>query len=629
MLESKYMCGIIGVITNEKKDLAQVLIGALSRLEYRGYDSAGIALSHEGDVRILKCVGAPSEHLFARDIQEHQSSILTHIGIGHNRWATHGKPTLLNAHPHVDTEKRIAVVHNGTILNYEELRNELKNNGAIFVSETDTEVIPHLIAKYLNDGMSMEEAFSEAVSRLSGAFGIVAFDTKDASTLYVAKEGSPIVIGMTEDAYYVASSIHGFLPFTDRFITLEDGEIAILSTKPKLSLTVTNNKVERNHTMQIAEQVHAADLSKGDFETFMLKEIHEQPATTLATMLGRINEKEGLAVLGGLFDSQVLLEKATNMLITGCGTAYHAGEVGAYVIEKLATLAVRTEIASEGRYKHLHTPKDTTVVFALSQSGETADTIEYLKELKRKHFETFGIVNVVGSAVAELTGKGIYIKAGAEIGVASTKAFTSQLVAVYLLALYIARMKDMDSKDGMSFATGLLSIPNKMKETLLLENSIKSIVEKYAHFTKIQFLGRGVHVPVAKEASLKFKEVTYLETGAYPLGELKHGPIAIIDDMTLSVVILPYDELFEHGVNSIEQIKSKGGKVLLITDESMRDHSVINKVDDVVFIPHLEEEIFYPFLEIIPLQLFAYYFAKKLGRNIDKPRNLAKSVTVQ
>lgn len=305
VLESKYMCGIIGVITSEKKDIAPVLIGALSRLEYRGYDSAGVAFSNNNTSTIVKCVGAPSEHLFARDCMEHGVPVLAKVGIGHNRWATHGKPTIVNAHPHTDTEKRIVVVHNGTILNYEELREELQSEGVNFVSETDTEVIPHLIARYIHEGSSMEHAFTSAISRLTGAFGIVAFDAHDDTHLYVAKEGSPIVIGMADDAYYVASSVHGFLPFTDRFITLEDGEIAILSGGQKLSLTVTNNKVEKKHATQIAEQVHAADLLKGDFETFMLKEIHEQPATTLATMLGRINEKEGVAVLGGLFDSQV------------------------------------------------------------------------------------------------------------------------------------------------------------------------------------------------------------------------------------------------------------------------------------------------------------------------------------
>jgi glucosamine--fructose-6-phosphate aminotransferase (isomerizing) len=626
------MCGIIGVITNEKKDMAPILIGALSRLEYRGYDSAGIALPSPNNLHVFKCVGAPSEHLSLNDCKEKSQPIITSLGIGHNRWATHGKPTLANAHPHIDSENRIAVVHNGTILNYEILRKELQDKGVVFASETDTEVIPQLIADYLKSGISMEEAFFSTVAKLTGAYGIVAFDKQDETRLYVAKEGSPIVIGMTDDAYYVASSIHGFLPFTDKFITLEDGEVAILTLKPKLAITIVNSKARKNvltHTTQVAEQVHAADLLKGDFETFMLKEIHEQPATTLATMLGRVDETAGVAVLGGLFDSQAILEKAKNILITGCGTAYHAGEVGAYVIEHITEAIVRTEIASEGRYKKLNIKNEDAIVFSISQSGETADTIEYLKELKRKAYNTFGVVNVVGSAVAELTGKGIYTKAGAEIGVASTKAFTSQLVAMYLIALYIGRMQKMGGKDGMSFAKALLAIPNQMKQTLLLEQDVKAIVEKYHTFSKIQFLGRGIHVPVAKEASLKFKEITYIETGAYPLGELKHGPIAIVDDATLSVILLPCDELFEQGVNSIEQIKSKGGKVLLITDESARNHPVCSKVDDILFLPHLEDSLFYPFLEIIPLQLFAYYFAKKLGRNIDKPRNLAKSVTVQ
>jgi glucosamine--fructose-6-phosphate aminotransferase (isomerizing) len=280
------MCGIIGVITNEKKDMAPILIGALSRLEYRGYDSAGIALPSPNNLHVFKCVGAPSEHLSLNDCKEKSQPIITSLGIGHNRWATHGKPTLANAHPHIDSENRIAVVHNGTILNYEILRKELQDKGVVFASETDTEVIPQLIADYLKSGISMEEAFFSTVAKLTGAYGIVAFDKQDETRLYVAKEGSPIVIGMTDDAYYVASSIHGFLPFTDKFITLEDGEVAILTLKPKLAITIVNSKARKNvltHTTQVAEQVHAADLLKGDFETFMLKEIHEQPATTLAT----------------------------------------------------------------------------------------------------------------------------------------------------------------------------------------------------------------------------------------------------------------------------------------------------------------------------------------------------------
>jgi glucosamine--fructose-6-phosphate aminotransferase (isomerizing) len=408
--------------------------------------------------------------------------------------------------------------------------------------------------------------------------------------------------------------------------------MAVLSIKEKADLQISRIKDStsvQDRMFQTAVHTAASDLSKGDFETFMLKEIYEQPATTRTTLVGRTNDKEGIAVLGGLLDSEEFLINTKTFLFTGCGTAYNASVVGAYVMERIAGATVRTEIASEGRYKPLHTSVDTTAVFAVSQSGETADTLEYIKELKRKHYETYGIVNVVGSALSEITGKGIYTKAGSEIGVASTKAFTSQLVALYLLALYVARGKTMGIESGMQFVSNLESIPELMKNSFACVDDIKELVQKYKSFTKIQFLGRGIHVPVAQEASLKFKELTYFETGAYPLGELKHGPIAIVDKDTLSVVILPQDELFEHGVNSVEQIKSKDGKVLLITDESTRGHHICDKVDSVIYIPHIGDPLFYPFLEIIPLQLFAYYFAQMLGRNIDKPRNLAKSVTVQ
>lgn len=626
------MCGIIGIVTKEKRQLAPLLIGALSRLEYRGYDSAGIAVAHNKRLEMLKCVGAPSEHLHAKDIEQDGKERDVRIGIGHNRWATHGKPTILNAHPHTDSKKRVAVVHNGTILNYETLRKELEGEGVTFTSETDTEVIPQLIARYLDKGETMETAFLLTIERLEGAFGIVAFDVQDDQTLYVAKEGSPIVIGVGQDAYYVASSLHGFAPFTERYITLLDGEMAIVKGGEESDLhisTIKGRKEIKARKHQKVEAETSLDLSKGEFDTFMLKEIYEQPTTTQATIAGRIDEEHGVAVLGGLFDYQKVLERAEHVLITGCGTAYNAGEIGAHVLEQLTTISVRTEIASEGRYKNLHTKKDTTIVFAVSQSGETADTLEYIKELKRKQYEVFGVVNVVGSALALLTGKGVYTKAGTEVGVASTKAFTAQLAVMYLIGLYIARMQTLEEHKGIRFAQELARIPRKMKEALKVDSYIQGLVKKYSSFRKIQFLGRGVHVPVAKEAALKFKEITYIETGAYPLGELKHGPIAIIDEETVSVVILPKDSLFEQGVNSIEQIKSKGGRVILITDDSAKDHPIITKVDDVIYIPHTEEALLYPFLEIIPLQLFAYHFGVALGRNIDKPRNLAKSVTVQ
>ncbi len=626
------MCGIIGVVTKEKEVLAPVLIAALSRLEYRGYDSAGIAIADNRKLEILKCVGAPSEHLYAKDIEDNGKGKEVRIGIGHNRWATHGKPTINNAHPHTDSKKRVAVVHNGTILNYDVLRSELEKKGVVFVSETDTEVIPQLIASYLDEGNTMESAFLKTLERLEGAFGIVAFDAEDDTALYVAKEGSPIVIGITDDTYYVASSIHGFLPFTERFISLSDGEMAVLRAGEVSQLTINTIKdsapvADKEH--QLAEKGGLEDLSKGEFDTFMLKEIFEQPATTLSTILGRTDEQNGTAVLGGLFDYQKQLEKITHLLMIGCGTASHAAELGAYLIESVSDISTRVEIASEGRYKKLHFPKDSTAIFAVSQSGETADTLEYVKELKRKQYEVFGVVNVVGSAIAKEAGKGVYTKAGTEVGVASTKAFTSQMAIMYLLALYIGRMKDFKVSDGIEFTKTLNQIPSLIKETLESASVVEAIANKYSSYTKIQFLGRGIHVPIAKEGALKFKEMTYLETGAYPLGELKHGPIAIIDETVLSIIILPTDSLFSAGINSVEQIKSKGGKVLLITDESVRGNPVCSKVDDVIFVPHLDYDIFYPFLEIIPIQLFAYYFARALGRNIDKPRNLAKSVTVQ
>lgn len=628
------MCGIIGILKKENSELSDNLVQSLIDLEYRGYDSAGIAIVHNSSIKIEKCLGAPSQYMdldrFKKNIGEEK--ILTTVGIGHNRWATHGKPSISNAHPHLDCGGDIAVVHNGTILNYESLKENLKKQGHNFKSDTDTEVVPHLIEENMKKGLSLEDAIVESASLLEGSFGLAIIHKDYPKTLFVLKNGSPISIGISNEMFVVASSTNAILRYTDRYLVLEDGEMAKLDAE-NMSHNIFKYKQPARSRLYKAEQVIEGilleDLSKGDFDTFMQKEIFEQPATTRSTILGRTNAEGGLAVLGGLIDYKEKLRNIDNLYIVGCGTAYNAGMLGKELIENLTPINVSAQIASEFRYRKQNFSPDNSVFLSISQSGETADTLESLKEMKRKGFTTLGIVNVVGSAIAHESDAGIYTRAGTEIGVASTKAFTAQAITLYLFSLSLARVHGMSESAGISFIKELESIPEIMKKVLENHQEIERIAEVFRDIEKIQFLGRGIHMPIAYEGALKFKELTYMEAGSYPLGELKHGPMAVIDDMSLSVVILPKDDLFSIGSISIEQIKSKSGRLLVITDEEGAKSPVMRLADEIIVIPKLNNPIMYPLIEVLPLQLFAYYFAKQLGNNIDKPRNLAKSVTVQ
>jgi glucosamine--fructose-6-phosphate aminotransferase (isomerizing) len=634
-LSKMNMCGIVGIISKEEQDLIPEAILALRDLEYRGYDSAGLGFIHNNELKTYKCLGAPSEKLHAKDVYTKtntKSNSITTV-IGHTRWATHGKPSVKNAHPHTDCENRIAVVHNGAILNYEALKRSLEHRGHVFTSDTDTEVIAHSIEEALKHEKKFEDAFLHVIKMLEGSFGIVAIDRKDPGKLYVAKNGSPLNIGMTDTMFIVASSVNVLLRYTKHYIPLSDKEFAVLNASGEvLQQEVYQFKDKKSPTTKQLKVIKGAsvdDLSKEGYDTFMLKEIYEQPKTTQASMLGRYNKKTGDAVLGGFVDYDAFLKKIVHICTIGCGTAHNAAKVGKEVIEKLTDIVVCNEIASEFRYKTCNLKPNNSFILAISQSGETADTLEALKKAKRDKFKTFGVVNVVGSAISNETDAGEFTRAGTEIGVASTKAFTAQLVVLYLLGIKLARARTLDAKAGKHLLSTLENIPKHMDETLKLDTEIRTIAKKFKKVRNISFLGRGIHVPIADEASLKFKELTYIETGNYPLGELKHGPIAVVDKDHLSVIIMPKDELFALSKNSIEQIKSKGGKVLIITDKSAKRDPIIKKADAVVFIPTIKESIFYPLLEIIPLQLFAYHFATQLGMNVDKPRNLAKSVTVE
>ncbi len=631
------MCGIIGILSAKHGDIITNVVTGLIDLEYRGYDSAGLAILSRDGIKTYKRLGAPSQYFFADEIvQELDVADQTiPIAIGHNRWATHGKPSLQNAHPHVDCSGKLAIVHNGTILNYAILKERLQSVGHIFLSETDTEVIAHLIEEELKTAKTMEEALRASVRQLEGSFGLVVMDASQPTVLYAAKNGSPIMIGLATDEFIVASSPNAIMRHTDAFISLQDGELAVLRIldQGELHYRIASWKDPQDREIQKkinrVDGISQEDLSKGDYETFMLKEIFEQPQVLSMTILGRYDKNTGTAVLGGLIDQQATLQRLRHLYTIGCGTAHNAACVGREIIEQLTNIHVSNEIASEFRYRRLHADPEHTVMLAISQSGETADTIESVKEAKRKGYSTFGIVNVVGSAIAEETSAGIYTRAGAEIGVASTKAFSSQVMVFYLLGLLLARMQQMTLQEGREFLEQLERIPNCVEQTLTLRASVEAIAARVKEIRTIHFLGRGIHLPIAHEAALKFKELTYMETGSYPLGELKHGPIAVIDEHCLSVCILPKDQLFDIGKNSIEQIKAKCGKILLITDESAQNESILKKVDEVLFIPHLDNPLFYPLVEIVPLQLFAYAFATQSGKNVDKPRNLAKSVTVE
>jgi glucosamine--fructose-6-phosphate aminotransferase (isomerizing) len=630
------MCGIIGIITSEKRNLIPELISSLRNLEYRGYDSTGIALVHNDTIKRIRRIGAPSDVLNADEItKEFGDLILYSVGIGHNRWATHGKPSERNAHPHMDCSGTIALVHNGTILNYELLKESLTKAGHTFTSDTDTEVIAHLIEDNLSNGLSLQDALLASIERLEGSFGLAVCSTKEPTRLYIAKQGSPLSFGISKNSLIVASSTNAILAHTNTFITLEDGEYAELSAdKTGVHYRIGNFLDKRRDVTKETTTItdfSLDELSKGEYASFMQKEIHEQPAAFRTTLLGRYDEKSGDAVLGGLIDHEDSLRNARGILTIACGTAHHAAMIGGALIENLAGIPVRNEIASEFRHKKIPCDSKNTAVFAVSQSGETADTLESVKEAKRKGYTTFGIVNVVGSTIAGAVDAGVYTRAGVEIGVASTKAFTSQLAVFYLLALKLARERGMTPQEGRAFLAELESIPEIMQKTLV---ETETIVQKYAEYyaTKnihtINFLGRGIHVPLGQEAALKFKELTYIEAGNYPLGELKHGPIAVIDKEALSVVIMPKDELFALSKNSIEQILSKDGDVIVITDETGAKEIKKDSIN-IITIPTLSNPLFYPLIEILPLQLFAYYYALALGNNVDKPRNLAKSVTVE
>lgn len=611
------MCGIIGYIGN--KEITNLLITGLKRMEYRGYDSAGISVFDDNNNIIIK-----KKKGRISDLEKSINGLASNsnIGIAHVRWATHGFPNDTNAHPHTDNSGNISLVHNGIIENYAIIKKQLLKEGYFFKTETDTEVLVVLIERFYDRVQDLEYATRLALNEVKGTFGIAIMSKYEQDKIIAARRGSPLILGIGDDEYIVASDASAIIEHTKNVIYLEDDEMAILSKDGFITKTISNIKTNNEvHTLEMELE----QIERGGFDHFMLKEIYEQPSTIQDAMRGRLLIEEGNVKLGGLRTVREKLRDAKRIIITACGTSYNAALVGEYLIEQLAQIPVEVEYASEFRYRSpiLY---DDDVVFVISQSGETADTLAAVKEAKQKGVCVLGIVNVVGSSIARQTDAGIYIHAGPEIGVASTKAFTSQLTVLTLLALYLGRMRNLSQIEGLQIARELSLIPEKVQEILNNAQSIEQISREYRNVRNYLYLGRGFNYPIALEGALKLKEISYIHAEGYPAAEMKHGPIALIDENMPVVFIAPKDEIYDKVISNILEVKSRKGNVIAITDEGNDELKDI--VDHIIYIPKTLP-ILTPILTVIPLQMLAYYTAKELNRDIDKPRNLAKSVTVE
>ena len=606
------MCGIFAY--TGRKDSVPILLDGLTSLEYRGYDSAGIFIPEKG---AIKAVGAV--HNLKQKISKGFSG---KSGIAHLRWATHGEPTEINAHPHHGNSKKIWVVHNGIIENFKELKEKLITAGHTFLSSTDTEVLPHLIEYYLLKNNDFEKAVIRALNDIHGTYGIAVAYSDEPGKIIAARFGAPVVIGIGDGENFIASDPSPILRHTKNVIYLHDGEVAVLTPSSHLIYNLESVQIVRNkETIDWGvEQVQ-----KGGYEHFMLKEIMEGPEVVKNTIRGRLLVEEGLAKLGGLESVAEKLRTMKRIIIVGCGTAYYAGLVGEYLLEEYAGIPVEVEVGSEFRYRK-PIIDEYTILLAVSQSGETADTLEAIREAKRKGALTLGIVNTVGSTIARETDAGIYNHAGPEMGVASTKAFISQLTALSLLTIFLGRQRNMSLTVGKHIAEEIQLLPEKIQRILEHKDHIKKVAEKYAQSRDFLYIGRKYNYAIAFEGALKLKEVSYIHAEGYGAGEMKHGPLAMIDADFPTLAIAPKDSVYEKMVSNIQEIKARKGKVLAITTEGNEELSDL--VDDVVYIPKTLEMLS-PILTIVPLQLFAYYVSLKRGLNVDRPRNLAKSVTVE
>jgi len=608
------MCGIVGYV-GPKKALP-ILMNGLKRLEYRGYDSAGIALLMEGGLMVAKTAGKISRLEEALGDTDYDC---TH-GIAHTRWATHGEPTQLNAHPHTDEKCEIALVHNGIIENFRTLKEFLTRQGFEIKTETDTEILVHLIR--FNYKGSLTEAVRNALTQVEGTYGIAVISSLHPGVLVAARMGSPLVIGHGEGENFVASDVSAMLEHTNRVVYLDDGEIATVTADEHNITTIQNVKI----TPQIEEVSWTLDMiEKEGYDHFMLKEIHEQSVTLRNAYRGRLNYDEGIPRLGGLNLQYDELREIKRVIITACGTSWHAALIGEYIIEELARVPVEVEYASEFRYR---SPifDDHTILLAISQSGETADTLAALREAKKHGVTGLGLVNVVGSTIARETDGGVYIHAGPEIGVASTKAFTSQVMTLSLVATLLGRMRHLSVQQGQEILDFIQKIPDQVETILQAEEQIKEIATQYYQANNFLYLGRGINFPVALEGALKLKEISYIHAEGYPAAEMKHGPIALIDENMPVVVIALKDSVYDKVMSNISEVRARNGSVIAVATEG--DTEIADRVNHVIYIPETFR-LLTPLLSIIPLQLLAYHIAVMRGCPVDQPRNLAKSVTVE
>jgi glucosamine--fructose-6-phosphate aminotransferase (isomerizing) len=609
------MCGIVGYIG--PRQAAGLLLEGLRRLEYRGYDSAGIAVVNGRGLKIMKAAGK----LSALESELKEQLPAGTIGIGHTRWATHGAPTTVNAHPHTDQSGRIAVIHNGIIENSGTIRKTLEQRGHTFESETDTEVLAHLVGEFYHG--NLEEAVASALRDVEGAYGLAFVSSEEPGVLVAARNGSPLLVGVGENEYFVASDASPLLQHTRSVVYLDDGEMVVL--------TRDGYRVRNLVTARISKPVNQIDwdlamVERGGYAHFMLKEICEQPDSLCNTLRGHLLEDEGTSRVSGLNLTDDELKQFERVIITACGTSWHAGIIGEYMMEEMARLPVEVEYASEFRYRNpVVDPR--TLVIGISQSGETADTLAAIREAKRRGARTIGLVNVVGSTIAREVDGGIYLHAGPEVGVASTKAFTSQVAALALVALRIARLRNLSILQGRQFIHALQRLPQQVGQILARSDEIERLADRFLKTTKnALYLGRGVNFPVALEGALKLKEISYIHAEGYPAAEMKHGPIALIDENMPVVFIAPRDAVHSKIVSNIEEVKARGGKVIALINEG---DSEIERLADATFTIPETLDLLTPILTSIPLQLLSYYVAVSRGCNVDQPRNLAKSVTVE
>jgi glutamine---fructose-6-phosphate transaminase (isomerizing) len=608
------MCGIVGYVG--PKQASPILIEGLRRMEYRGYDSAGVAVINGDGIKVRKTAGK----LSALIENLRSEAPMGTIGVGHTRWATHGAPTTPNAHPHLDRAGRIAVIHNGIIENAAHLRKVLERRGHSFSSDTDTEVLAHLIGVYY--GGNLERAVEQALWDVDGAYGIAVISADEPDTLVAARNGSPLLLGVGDGEYFVASDASAILEHTRSVVYLDDGEMAVLNRDGYRVRNLTQTHVDKP-VNQIEWDL--ATIERGGYDHFMLKEIFEQPDSLTNTVRGHLLEEEGSARLRGLNLTDEELKRFQRVVITACGTSWHAGLIGEYLFEELARIPCEVEYASEFRYRN-PVVDESTLVIAVSQSGETADTLAAVREAKRRGAHALGLVNVVGSSIAREVQGGLYLRAGPEIGVASTKAFNSQVAALAMVALKLGRLRNLSLLEGRRFIQALQALPDQIRQVLARAPDVEKLAERFAGAHNALYLGRGVNFPVALEGALKLKEISYVHAEGYPAAEMKHGPIALIDENMPVVFIAPRDGVYGKIVSNVEEVKARGGRVIAICTEGDGE---IARLADAVFTIPATHDLLTPILASVPLQLFAYYVAVRRGCNVDQPRNLAKSVTVE